>query len=393
MKILHIGKYFAPFRGGVETYLRDLMTGLGRRGIACQALVHRHEASMRHADEEFDSLGVKFRVLRAATWFTFAFTPISPGFPRQLRRMLREFDPDVVHVHLPNPSACWLLMVRDVKHLPLVVHWHSDVITSGQGRLMRLLYACYRPFERLLLRRAQAIVATSQSYLESSKSLQAFPEKCHVVPLGLDPFRLREEDEDSAAAPLLSPDLQVLAVGRLTYYKGFGYLVRALSKVDGVQVHVVGKGDQEWELKKLARTLGVDHRVRFHGELSGAALARRFHTCDCLCLPSIERTEAFGLVLLEAMSFAKATVISDVPGSGMGWVVEHMETGIKVPPRDIGQLAVALERLRDDRSLTRRLGENGRRKFDRLFSIGHSVDSLAGIYNELIQGHEQKQER
>ena len=385
MKVLHIGKYFSPFRGGLETYMRDLMAGSIRRGVECAALVHNHDHSLRSRDEEVIAGGERLRVTRVGSLLTFFFTPISPSFRGQVKRVIREFEPDVVHVHLPNPSACWLLTVGAVRSIPLVIHWHSDVITTSQGPMMKFLYALYRPFEKKLLARAQAIIATSESYLKSSESLQAWPEKCHVVPLGLDPVRLREEDLEGAEPPVLSPDLQVLAVGRLTYYKGFGYLVRAAAKTRGIKVHIVGRGEQEWELKKLARKLGTGDRITFHGELSGADLAARFHACDCLCLPSIERTEAFGLVLLEAMYFSKATVISDVPGSGMGWVVEDGETGIKTPPRDPQKLAMALERLRDDRSLARRLGEAGRRKFDQVFSIDHSVNAMAEIYRVLIK--------
>ncbi len=100
--------------------------------------------------------------------------------------------------------------------------------------------------------------------------------------------------------------------------------------------HLVGSGELENSLKRLATELGVLNRVTFHGKLPAEQLAEQYASCDCLCLPSIERTEAFGLVLLEAMYFGKATVISDVPGSGMGWIVNEGITGIKVPVADAG---------------------------------------------------------
>jgi len=386
VRILHIGKYFAPFKGGVETYLRDLMTGQQRAGACCACLVHNHVPSLGSKVETVRSGEQILPVTRAGLWLKLLFTPISPAFRHQLARLVREFRPDVIHVHLPNPSACWLLTVGPARKLPLVVHWHSDVITGMHGPLMKLLYALYRPLERRLLQHAGAIVATSRSYLRSSESLRDYPDKCHVVPLGLDPLRFAHLREPEPSELTLSPDLQVLAVGRLTYYKGFGYLVRAAAQLDGVQVHVVGGGERERELKKLAARLNAGRRVIFLGRLGDAELAARFRASDCLCLPSIERTEAFGLVLLEAMMFSKATVVSDVRGSGMGWVVDDGETGIKVPPRDVNGLVSALQRLRDDRGLARRLGEAGRRKFDRLFAIDHSVQALQGIYNGLVYG-------
>ena len=103
MNILHIGKYFAPFRGGVETYLLDVMTRQAERGDAGLALVHGHERSFTLATEQHGEDGASWSVWRVGTWLTAFFTPLSPGFRGALRRAIREFVPDVIHAHLPNP--------------------------------------------------------------------------------------------------------------------------------------------------------------------------------------------------------------------------------------------------------------------------------------------------
>ncbi len=383
MKVLHIGKYFSPFRGGVETYLLDAMNALSRRGVECAALVHDHERSWRGRAESHGDADARFQVHRSATWFTLFFTPFSPGFRADLARLLDTFQPDIIHVHLPNPSVVWLLTLRQARDIPLVVHWHSDVITAAQGPVMKALYALYRPLERRLLDRAAAVVATSRSYLESSQSLQAFPEKCHVVPLGLDTARFEALPVPARPAKLRDDAMNVLAVGRLTYYKGFGYLVRALADAPGVHVHLVGKGELRRELKALAKQVGVERRITFHGPLDDVDLGALLAHCDCLCLPSVERTEAFGLVLLEAMYFGRATVSSAMRGSGMDWVVEDGVTGIKVPPADARALAGALATLRDDPALAARLGQGGRTRFDSTFTIDRSVDALVDVYRKV----------
>ncbi len=182
-------------------------------------------------------------------------------------------------------------------------------------------------------------------------------------------------------APLpQAPLLQVLAVGRLTYYKGFSYLIKAVAKTPGVHINLVGHGDQADSLKKLTTSLNLQDRVSFHGILSDAELAQQMTDCDCLCLPSIERTEAFGMVLLEAMYFGKATLISDVEGSGMGWVVDDGITGIKVKPANADELAIALQRLAADRVELADMGQRGREKFDQQFEINHAVAGLVKIY-------------
>lgn len=381
MKILHIGKYFSPYRGGVETYLLDVMGAQAGAGHDVAALVHDHERSLgtKQSREEGRT------VWRAGTLATAFFTPISPGFRGALKRLIREFQPDVVHAHLPNPSACWLLTLPEMKRLPLVLHWHSDVLTDGQGAAMRLLYRGYRPLEHRLLQQADAIIATSESYLATSASLRDFPGKCHVVPLGLDADRfLRRADvPEPASAPGEGP-FQILAIGRLTYYKGFGFLIRAMAMLENAELHIVGEGSLRDELWKLARELDVEGRVHFHGGLDDQSLAARLGACDCVCLPSIERTEAFGLVLLEAMAFGRATVSSRVLGSGMSWVVEDEVTGLMVPPRDVEALAAALARLRDDPALAARLGAAGRERFRKHFAIGPSAAALTRVYEQVL---------
>jgi len=386
LKILHVGKYFSPFRGGLENYMRDLMVALDRRGIASAALVHRHNWSLTSRDDQVDLDGPTFRVVRAGTWVRLLFTPISPAFPLQLRRMIRECQPDVLHLHLPNPSALWALLSPSARRIPWVVHWHSDVITTAQGWLMGIAYALYRPFERAVLGRSAAIIATSPPYLDTSRPLRRWLLKCHVVPLGLDERRL-SKTAAIAEPPLASManaadlrPLKILAVGRLTYYKGFRYLLEALAECANLQLDLVGEGDQSRKLRQLSASLGVAHRVTFHGTAGDPELARLLADCDCLCLPSIERTEAFGMVLLEAMSFGKATVVSDVPGSGMGWIVDHGITGLKVKSGDAEALAAALIELATDREELRQMGRAGREKFERLFEINHAVEGVIHTY-------------
>ena len=310
-----------------------------------------------------------------------------------MKRLIKTFKPDILHLHLPNASAFWALLLPSARRIPWVVHWHADVITSDQGMLMKLLYLLYRPFERALLTRAQAIVATSLPYRDSSEPLQPWINKCHVVPLGVDPERfdvggtseadrdsytLKNRDEQSSSL------LQVLAVGRLTYYKGFRYLIEAAANSPNIHINLVGKGDQARELKALATSLNVQDRVIFHGILTDAELAQKMIQADCICLPSIERTEAFGMVLLEAMYFGKATVISNVSGSGMGWIVDDDITGLKVAPADAGALATAFERLNANRDELATMGRRGKKKFDDQFEINHAINRLIEVYQQMI---------
>jgi glycosyltransferase involved in cell wall biosynthesis len=381
MKILHLGKYFPPHAGGMETYLRDLMAELSRRGTGNAALVHRSGISLTTTRELYPAGEQGLEVTRVAVWARLLFTPISPGFPWRLGKLVRQQRPDILHLHLPNVSAFWVLLLPGARRIPWVIQWQSDVLASRHSLGLRLFYRLYRPFERLLLKRCRAVIASSPTYLESSAPLQDFREKCVVVPLGLDPSfipppRVHTPGDDSV--------LRVLAIGRFTYYKGFEYLLRAAAEAERVEVHLVGDGELRRPLEQLAGELGIADRVTFHGQLSSEALSGQYAACDCVCLPSIERTEAFGLVLLEAMYFGKATVISEVPGSGMGWIVDHGVTGLKVPPADAGALAAAFRQLQTDRATLARFGESGRTKFDQQFHICKAAAGMIEVYSRML---------
>ena len=383
--------------------MRDAMVALGRLDVESAALVHRHSLSLKTSDETFSADGLYFNVVRTGMWARLLFTPISPGFPWHFRRLIKSFTPDILHLHLPNPSVFWSLLLPSARRIPWVVHWHADVITSEQGWQLKLFYKLYQPFERAVLKRAKAVIATSLPYRNSSVPLQPWVNKCHVVPLGMDVKRfivggtssadcdhslpgMGGRDEQARPSHIQSgmqKRLQILAIGRLTYYKGFRYLIEAAAKSPNTHINLVGHGDQAKELKALATSLKVQDRVTFHGILSDAELAQQMAQADCVCLPSIERTEAFGMVLLEAMYFGKATVISDVPGSGMGWIVDDGITGLKVRPADANALAVAFERLYVDREELVRMGKRGKEKFDDQFEINHAINGIMEVYQQM----------
>ena len=384
IRVLHIGKYFPPYAGGMETYLRDLMVAQARRGMDTTALVHQSYIGFKSQDDT-QTIGEQLLpVTRAAVWARLLFTPISPTFGWLLKRLIKKRVPDILHLHMPNVSVFWALMLPAARKIPWVVHWHADVLASQHSLGLKIFYTLYRPLERAILRHSGAIIVTSPPYLASSEPLVEFRDKCHTVPLGVaTPPVLARSVTD--AAPAANNTLQVLAIGRLTYYKGFEYLLGAAAQCPCTEIHLVGRGRQENYLRSLARELKIEHRVFFHGHLSDAELEKQFSACDCLCLPSIERTEAFGMVLLEAMSRGVATLICKVPGSGMGWVVDDGVTGIHVTPEDAGKLAAAMRNLAEDRDKMYRMGAAGRAKFDRQFHIDKSVAGVFKLYTRLLK--------
>jgi glycosyltransferase involved in cell wall biosynthesis len=375
MRVLHVGKYYAPQRGGIERYTQALAEWCVADGDAVAVLVHQRPGCWRPAQDAVGGVEVR----RAGCIAAPLYTPLSPGYPRQFARALREFQPELLHLHLPNPSCFVALASPAARRLPWVVHWHADVPPDSPDWRLRSAYRLYRPFERALLARAGAIVATSQPYLDASTALQPWRDKVRVVPLGI------------AAAPPALPmpglwpaqaGLRLLAVGRLSRYKGFDVLIAALARVADATLLLVGRGECDRELRAAAAAHGVADRLVFAGELDDATLASAYAAADAFVLPSLDRSEAFGVVLLEAMRAGIAVVASAIQGSGIGTVVGDGESGLLVAPGDAGALATAIGRLHDA-GLRARLGRAGRARWESDFTLQRSAQAIRALYRAL----------
>ena len=322
-RVLHIGKFFAPHSGGMETYLQDLITVQNRLGLKAIALVHNAQISLTDKVERVQAPdGTKFKIIRAARWFNVGFVPISPLFFISVWRAIKIFQPDVLHIHHPNSSAAWLLLNPYAQRVPWVAHWHADVITTKTGLLVQIAYQLYRIFENRLLRRANRIVATSPPYLENSKVLEEFRSKCCVIPLGLDPLRLPVISDITRRKRPLGP--LILFVGRLVDYKGLFDLADAVSRLQNLTCWIAGDGPLRQNLQKEAERLGIAKRFVFFGNVSDPEKWQLYKTCDALVLPSNQKTEAFGMVSLEAAHFERPIVVTDIPGSGTKWVAQQL---------------------------------------------------------------------
>jgi glycosyltransferase involved in cell wall biosynthesis len=377
LRVLHLGKFHPPHPGGVERHMADLMQAQVSSGLDTAALVH---ASPR------DRTRLGRRDVGGALVDTVAchgqliFAPVSPAWPLHLHRLLRDFRPDVLHLHVPNTSVFWLLFSPPARRLPWVVHWHADVPDDSSHAALRLAYPPYRAFERAVLKRAARIVATSETYRAASKPLAPFAHKASVIPLG-SPASM----PPGTAPAWPAAGMKVLAVGRLSYYKGFDLLLQAMARVPEASLLLVGSGELEGELREEIGRLGIAGRVRMAGNVDDATLQAAYEACDVFCLPSIDRAEAFGMVLLEAMRAGKPVIASDIPGSGVGSVVAHGETALLVPPRDVAALATALQAMAGAPGMRRDFGAAGRARWEREYRIDAVNRRWASLYADVVR--------
>lgn len=376
MRSLQLTKFYPPINGGIETAVRDIADGLTARRWQVEILC----ANVR-GETEVETGRVP--ITRVSSWGQVASMSVTPSLIPWLRRRQREQD--IVHVHLPNPMAnlaLWLTRPR----AKLVVHWHSDIVK--QKNLLKL----YAPLQNWLLRRADAIIATSPPYAETSPWLQQYRQKVHFVPLCVQDAGVQGDPDlrrDRAGAlRARHPGKKIVfALGRMTYYKGFDVLIKAAASLgDDTVVLIGGGGESLGTLRDKVAAAGLSNRVHLLGRVNDAELPAYYEAADVFCLPSLMRSEAFGLVMLEAMSFGRPVVATNIVGSGVPWVNVHGETGLNAEPGDVASLAAALRRLLDDPALARRLGDGGRRRYEGHFTVEKMTDALLGVYAALCPG-------
>jgi glycosyltransferase involved in cell wall biosynthesis len=373
-RVLHLGKFFPPHAGGMEVYLADLIDAQRAMGAEATALVHGDPLK---EDPPW--------LWRVPVQTQLAYAPIALGYRRALNRAIDRYRPDVLHIHMPNNSVFWALTLSAARNIPWVVHWHSDVITSRMKSVLMLAYQIYRPFEQSVLSRASRIVVTSPPYLEASEPLQNWRSKCTVVPLGLRPLADAGEPTTGFWEP---QPLRLLSIGRLTYYKGFETLIAAAFAQPGAQLLIAGDG----ELRENLQLLIEQHRaseepgsVQLLGQVSDDEKHALLSSCNVFCLASTERTEAFGMVLLEAMAHGKPCLVSKLQGSGMGWLVEQSGSGVTCTPGDVSDWRAGLQWMEQHPKERAAMGVAGHHAFLQRFTVAHSATALQYEYR-LAQG-------
>ncbi|MDH7486508.1 MAG: glycosyltransferase [Anaerolineae bacterium] len=378
MNILHLYKDYPPVLGGIENHIKGLAEAQAQRGHQVTVLVTGLDHHTRGSVEN----GV--RVIRAARLAQVASTPLSLSLPRLLRRQ----RPDITHLHFPYPLgevSQWLLG----RARRTVLSYHSDVVR--QAFILRL----YAPLLRCVLRRVDRIIAATPQYRDSSRFLQPYRDKCVLIPYGIDLHRFQEADaalvaairQRHGSAASGEPGPLLLFVGRLRYYKGLSYLIQAMAHVPATLL-VVGSGPMEREWRQLAAATGVADRVHFLGDVEDAALPAYYHAADLFVLPASQRSEAFGIVLVEAMA-SGTPLISTELGTGTSYVNRHGETGLVVPPRDPQALAAAINELLADDERRQAMGHAARARAEAEFSLPAMVERVLEVYEGVLQTRDQ----
>ena len=370
MRILQIGKFY-PIRGGIEKVMYDITMGLSQRQVYCDMLC----ASAEKQKPENLLLNDYARILCVSTWKKVAATMLSPAMIFRLRKINKEYD--IIHIHHPDPMACLALFLSGYKG-PVVLHWHSDILKQ------KMLLKLYSPLQNWLLRRAKVIVGTTPVYVQESPFLENIQRKVISVPIGIDemkpvPGRVAQIKERYAGKKI------IFSLGLLVEYKGYEYLIKASQKLnDDYIILIGGKGPLQEYLQSLIDELGVRKKVKLLGFIDDKDLPDYFGACDLFCLSSIWKTEAFGIVQIEAMSCGKPVIAMNIPESGVSWVNINRFSGINVKPEDADALAEAITAVLTDECLYEELSRGARRRYETMFTKELMTELCLNLYSGVL---------
>ncbi|HAZ11909.1 MAG: hypothetical protein A2X86_07340 [Bdellovibrionales bacterium GWA2_49_15] len=377
-KILQIGKFYFPYRGGIESVTQSLSEGLANAGmdVTVMCSMEKRWSSMTREIE-----GVK--VVKVPQLGVIASQPFTPTWPDVYKDLAQEAD--LIHIHCPNPLA-ELSFLLAPKHCPVVITYHSDVIRQ------KWLLPFYYPLQKMFLRAVDRIIVPTVNHIRYGAGLKDLQDKCTLIPFGLDPASM----EKNIVSNVIGKELQskygpyALFLGRLVSYKGLDFLIEAMRDVKHNLI-IAGDGLERSRLEALVAQHQLQDRIHFFGSVENQELFRAlYHSCQMVVLPSVTPAENFGMIQLEAMCASKPVITTDLK-SGVPVVGEPGRTNLIVPPRNSELLGEALNYLFNNPIEAKRMGAMGRQRFENMYTMDKMIQGHINLYSELI--HQSRVER
>ncbi len=378
MKIAIVTPTFPPYAGGIGNVAAFNARELSQLGHEVVIFTPLYEA----VKEEVIDLKVK-RITPLFKYGNAAFVPA-------LGKLLSGFD--IIHLHYPffgGAETIWLYKRKLKKNkAKIVLHYHMDVVGEGIFKIIFKIHqiVCLPKIVKM----ADKIIFTSIDYGKYSnlaKWLVKKPEKFIEVPNGVDTqnFSPQPKDVDLLKKHEIDPaDKIVLFVGGLDkahYFKGVEYLIEAVSRLHQSSYHwklvIVGEGELKKEYSDLAGQLNIENKVIFTGYVPNDDLPKYYNLADVVVLPSVDKSEAFGLTLAEGMSCAKPVIASNL--AGVRSVIDDEVSGLLVEPKNADDLASKINYFLADPESAIQFGKAGRIKAKAKYDwqiIGQQLDEL-----------------
>ena len=367
IKILHLGKFYPPDYGGIESVTKTI--------------IESSSNDVKHTIICFSKKGKNYKpdnenIIRCKVLFNIKNQPISIKY--LFTSILRFKTADIIHVHSPNILAYIALLFCYGKKI--VVHWHSDILNKG------FLYRIIKPLEKLIIKKADTIIVTSEEYFRFSRPLKKYPKKVVIIPLGIEDVKERNLHIDASTFfnEFNNKDI-ILSIGRLVNYKGHELILRAARFFsDNIVAIIIGTGPERERILKYIRENNIKN-IHIIENLNDAQRNELYQKCKIFCLSSISRQEAFGVVLLEALCFGKPLIVNEVRGSGMNWVNKNKFTGLNFNMKDSKQFGDIINSLTKDNKQLEEYSRNSRTRYDELFTDKLMITKIEQVYHQLLR--------
>ncbi len=375
MKIAEVTSTFPPYKAGIGNIAYHNAWLLSRLGHEVTVFTPRQSFFIKHIDE------YPFQVKRLYPWFKYGNAGILP----QLLYKLPKYD--VVHLHYPFFGGAEMIYLLDkIKDIKLVLTYHMDVV--GTGLLKKFFDFHTKNVLPHILNRADKIIVTSWDYAQNSnikERIKVEEEKFYEVPCGVNHllFKPRFKDKELIKKYNLYNKKIILFVGSLDkahYFKGVNVLIQAIKKIadnDDFRLLIVGEGDLKESYESMVDSFGLNNKIIFAGYVSDKELPRYYNLADLVVLPSTDKSEAFGIVLIEAMASGKPVIAGDL--AGVRSVVDKKKTGLLIKTNDIDNLVKMIKFLLANPRIAKEYGLAGRQKVLESYTwekIGYKLDSI-----------------
>lgn len=372
MKVAIITPVFPPYFGGIGQVAFREATGLARLGNQITVFTPLYRSLKVLPEEKEDD----YKIKRIKPYFQFSKAAWLP----QLSNQFKDFD--LIHLHYPfiGATSAVLKFKKTNPQIPLIATYHMDLTGRGWKKIFFKFYS--RITLPKLLQESDKIIVSSLDYAQNGQlkdSLASQPQKFVEMPFGIDTNRFQPRSKPIFLLQkygLKNKDKIILFVGALDkahYFKGVDILLKSFQKLCYMLPHtrassvrgrhvtcymlIVGDGDLRPYYEKQARALGVANKVIFADRVAEDDLPFFYNLADVFVLPSQDRSEAYGLVLLEAMAAGVPVIASDLPGVRTN---VSPERGILVKPGDAEDLARALSEILSDEEKRKQMGERAR---------------------------------
>jgi glycosyltransferase involved in cell wall biosynthesis len=393
MKVCHIVSSFPRKEGDPNVpWLLEIVRRLKEKGVDITIFapsfkgLASHEISgipvkrFRYFLKNWEDLthneGMPTKIRNPFYWIVFIFYFLF-GLVSFIRFCKKE-NFDVIHVHWPFPHTLIGYAGSKVCKAKLISTFYTVEVLLIKNRFKFL-----KPILKFVIKKSDDITCISSFIAEEVKRMVKCDEKVHLVPT---PAAIREEK----FVKKRRKTKRILFVGRIIERKGIKYLIRAMPfilKEIKASLIIIGFGNKKegGNLRRITNQLGLNKEVIFLGSVSSSKLKKEYQNCDTFVLPAIidskGDTEGLGVVIIEALTYKKPVVASNV--GGIPDLIKNEKTGLLVSEKSPEELARAIIRVLKDKRLANNLGTAGYKNIKKNFSYGVIIKQLMRLYEKV----------